>query len=313
MSSKLERYGYKPKKYGLSDQNEPGVDYLITSNIRNYPDMYYVYEKFGQIFDIDPKRLMLGNGCENIIKNVLLALKPKSLGYHIPNWGMLPVFCSALDIEPMELEYHYDSSSKSFYANNLTDKEPFNCYYTNYGITPWFPYIAENTMPFKGYTIVDLTYQPLSVSKAIIGALKHYDTVIIVASLGKIFGAGARLGYAIFPEHLKQKMDLQREQYINMAACQLILENSFECGPYNPYFNKLEEFLKNNEILNQNGVWLTNNYMTIDKLVENQLNAKTFVVDNHEFMKLGIPSSQTELDCLIQVLYRGGYIGNNKE
>lgn len=57
--------------------NEPPLDRLLTVNIRNYPDMAMVYEKFSKAIEKPLNRFILGNGAENVIKNVLLAIKPK--------------------------------------------------------------------------------------------------------------------------------------------------------------------------------------------------------------------------------------------
>ena len=305
MKDKIKRYDYKPKKYGLSEQNEPGVDMCMGINIRNYPDMYYAYEIMAERLGIDSNRLMLGNGCENVLKNVLLALKPKSISWATPNWNMMEVYCSALDIEPDKHEFVYMESGKEFIEPSITNYE---CYYDNDGVTPWFHYRKNSSChSANGWRIIDLTYKRLDDVKSRIKELKDMERTIIVCSLGKIYGAGARLGFAIFPEELRDAMMLQREQYINMAAYQLIVSQDLKKQPSNPFHYSLKDYIIKHGLLYGQGIWLTDNFISFDRYIPNELNSKDFYVGSKRFMKLGIPYTRTELDSVVDVIIRGNY------
>ena len=93
----FKRDTYKPERYGgISLHNEPPDDLVMTTNCRLYPDMYYVYKTFAEWLGLPVKNIMLGNGAENVIKNVLLALKPKSISWSVPTWGFIDVYCAQL-------------------------------------------------------------------------------------------------------------------------------------------------------------------------------------------------------------------------
>jgi hypothetical protein len=88
----FEKY-VKKRKAGISTANEPYNDLCITANFKNYPDMYKVYEKMKLILDINDNCIMLGNGFENVMKNILIALKPTTLTWFKPAWSMLDTYC----------------------------------------------------------------------------------------------------------------------------------------------------------------------------------------------------------------------------
>lgn len=77
---------YLPEKpIGLSRQNEPEISFVVSSDIRKYPDMRSVYEMFRMKMNISTNRsIVLGNGFEGVFKTVLLSMKPKSMFYFTP-------------------------------------------------------------------------------------------------------------------------------------------------------------------------------------------------------------------------------------
>lgn len=293
----IKRLPYIPKSYGLSAQNEPSVDRWIEVNARNYPDMYEVYNKFAKAFNLRMDQFILGNGAENVIKNVLLAVKPESLAYSVPTWNMLEVFCEALNTRPVTNEFKFENKE---ITEDWWKETKVDCLYDNCGITPLFKYAVFNFLQVSRYYILDCTYQSLKEIKNTINRYKDNPRVIIVCSLGKIYGAGARLGFAVFPKELNDKMQLQREQYLNLVACSIIMEDNFAETPVNPYIEKLKKYLPESAML-------TDNFITLEGKISNNLNGKHFKIKEKEFTKFGIPNNATEYEALKNLILKESY------
>lgn len=286
----LTREKYRQKKFGLSSQNEPCNDTFLGANVRKYPDMYYAYKKFQRIFDLEDDNFFLGNGCDNVIKNVLLALRPKTMLWHDPTWRMLHVYCEALRIKPFVKKYHYDG--KEFIPEDWDEK--IDLFYDNDGITTQFTYTPREFDFSKcKYILVDLTYKTLPEMIRRIKEIKESklaDKTIIVGSFDKEIGGGLRLGYAIYPKKLHVDMELQREQYINMLAYTFLI--NFDYNPVNHFTDiQLEEC-----------DYLTNNFITIKGNVDTTLNCLHFNISGQDFTRFGIPSNLEEKNALSTVI-----------
>ena len=292
----LKRNEYVKKIYGLSTQNEPGNDCVVSCNVRQYPDMYYIYKKFGNYFNIESNTFFLSNGCENAIKNVLLAIKPKTMCWCIPTWGMMDVYCEALDIKPLKKEFKYDNIKSEFITPNLSDIK-CDCLYTNCGFTNYFKY-NFNTMDLYNsdfnYNICDITYQNIGQMKSSIQVLKQNPKNIIVGSFDKLVGCGLRLGFAIYSKELHDRMSLQREQFINSCAFEWFMNTDFNISK-NQYISKLKN-IKNIHTINDNFITVVGNIDTTIPCVH-------FNVDGHDFTRFGIPNNYneySELKCIIE-------------
>lgn len=292
----IKRYGYKPKKYGLSDQNEPPLDRLLTVNIRNYPDMAMVYEKFSKAIEKPLNRFILGNGAENVIKNVLLAVKPKNLCWHEPTWNMLEVYCEALGIEPIRKQFHVDTFG-NIQNDDVQRIKGVDVYYCNCGTTSLFQY-QNCGYPECRYIIYDVTYLCLEEMKVWLKVLSKDKNAIIVGSLGKIYGCGIRLGFAVFPEELNDAMQLQREQYLNSVAADFILNENLNEVPASEFKNKLWD-------IKPQGSSLTYNYFTVPGKYKAEFPHKHFQIENHWYTKFGMPINYTEFEALRNVLNNG--------
>jgi histidinol-phosphate/aromatic aminotransferase/cobyric acid decarboxylase-like protein len=289
----IKREAYKQRNYGLSTQNEPGEDTYLTTNVRLYPDMYYAYKKFGEFFNLQPDTFFLGNGCENTMKNVLLALKPKTLCWAGPTWRMLEVYCEALDIKPIYKQFIYNKADNSFETPIDFYNTKADILYSNCGVTTCFEY----TCPIKDlnesaakYNICDITYQNIDCMKQSIEILLKNPKNIIVGSFDKLIGCGLRLGFAIYPKSLHHKMSLQREQYINSLAFSWLINTDFDIDK--PRYK--EELIQMTSSID----YVTDNFITLYGDVISTIPCHKFVVDNHTFTRFGMPNNQTEFEAL---------------
>lgn len=285
----LIRDNYTLKKQGLSTQNEPSNDLILYGNVRQYPDMYYAYKKFGSYFGLDTDRFFLANGCENSIKNVFLALKPTTLCWGIPTWRMLEVYCEALNMKPIMKNFSYDG-----YKFKEPDIYTQKCdvLYTNCGITTCFKYDFDSNKLYESkskYNICDITYQNIEEMKKSIEILSKNDKNIIVGSFDKLIGCGLRLGFAIYPKELHHKMSLQREQYVNMLAYNWLINTDFVVEE-NKYVKELKAY--------SNIEYLTDNFFTIKGEVVSNIPHHEFDVDGYKFTRFGIPNSITEFNSI---------------
>lgn len=294
----IKREEYKPRTYGLSSQNEPGNDTILDGNVRQYPDMYYAYKKFADDFHLPMGSFFLANGCENAMKNVLLALKPKSMVWCVPTWRFPEVYSAALDFKLITKEYLYNAQLNTFeLPSDFYDTEA-DILYDNLGITTCFKYAFSQCNLYNTktkYNIVDVTYKTINQMMILIPMLRKNPKNIIVGSFDKLVGAGLRLGFAIFPKELEEKMALQREQYINMLAFNWLVNTKLLDIKGSPYFEPLNDIIESAD-------YITDNFLTVKGNVQTTLPCFHFTVDGYDFTRFGIPNSQAEFDALKLVL-----------
>lgn len=303
----IKREKYKQKDYGLSKQNEPGNDLILSGNVREYPDMFYAYKKFGEYFNLSPDSFFLANGCENAMKNVLLALKPKNMVWAIPTWRMPEVYSEALGFKLITKSFIYDEKENLFKLPDDFYDTKTDALYDNAGNTSCLTYIWNYTNLNKTqakYNIIDLTYRNVEFIKYIVPILRENPKNIIIGSFDKMYGCGLRLGFAIFPKELEEKMALQREQYINMLAFNWIVKTNFEDNR-SQYYNELFNLVFNNGFMNDN-------YITIKGKIDTTLPCYHFVVSRQEFTRFGIPNNESEFNA-IKLILQDYLNGNNNK
>lgn len=292
----MKRNNYNKKSWGLSSQNEPNNDLYLSSNVRLYPDMFYAYKKFSQEFNLPTDTFFLGNGCENTMKNVLLALKPKTMCWAGPTWKMVDVYCEALNIKPIYQQFQYDSSNGEFIQPNIYNIDS-DVLYTNCGITTCFQYDFNEHDLYNTktkYNICDITYQNIEQIRQSIKVLRNNPKNIIVGSFDKLVGCGLRLGFAIYPKELHHQMSLQREQYINSLAFKWLVETDFNISSPK-YKNELYLHLSSID-------YITDNFITVVGDVNTTLPCYKFEIDNQHFTRFGLPNNDTEYESLHMIL-----------
>lgn len=294
----IKREKYKQKDYGLSRQNEPSNDLILTGNVREYPDMFYAYKKFSEYFNLSQDSFFLANGCENAMKNVLLALKPKNMVWVTPTWRMPEVYSEALGFKLITKSFVYNKEKKFFELPNDFYDTKADILYDNAGNTSCLTYIWNYTNLNKTqtkYNIIDLTYRNVEFIKYIVPILRENSKNIIIGSFDKMYGCGLRLGFAIFPKELEEKMALQREQYINVLAYQWLIETNFKNNK-SKYCELLQKIIGCENCINDN-------FITIKGNIQTTLPCYHFVVSGEEFTRFGIPNNESEFNALKLILW----------
>ena len=269
----------------MSHKNEPETSLNITVDVRQYPSMFEVYDAFEHMFKTH--YFILGNGFENVMKNVLLALKPKTMGWVTPTWGMLDVYCEALNITSVNKSFEYKDNR--FVHPNFNDE--IDVFYTTYSFNNLFKHTNINLNSIKStYNIVDVSYLPLKKIKKM--TKRNNDKTIIIGSFDKIYGCGVRLGFAIYPKHLHNDIQLQREQYINSIAEEIILNNY---TPRYTWYNKVKKILPENSIISYN-------YVTIPYEYNGSEYHKTFTLSGKIFTRFGMPYNKRTYNKLEDII-----------
>lgn len=292
----FKRDTYKPTySNGISLYNEPPDDLIMTTNCRRYPNMYYVYKAFAEWLGLPVKNIMLGNGAENVIKNILLALKPKSISWSVPTWGFIDVYCAQLGCLP--IKHDFKRVGMFFEEEDFT--EEIDIYYT----TMKFNNVLKHSINFKNIitaraSIVDLTYLSLNEIKDTAAEIKTYinnnenRNIIYVGSFDKLFGAGLRLGFAFFTDRYAEDMAIQRENYINQLAADFILKNEFK-EPEKKYWRFLQKALTDGKLSPY--IMLCKNFITVPwKVNYTQLQHKEIKINGQWYSRFGIPHDKKE-------------------
>lgn len=285
---------------GLSTKNEPSSLLNIEACVRQYPDMFLVYQTFCSFFNVHTQNVILSNGCENSLKSVLLALYSHELTYGIPSWGMIEVICQQCRIKTKTSEFKLE--------NNIAidiDYNDIDIYYTTYYANNVFnTKLNMKNINKSNVTIVDISYVNINTIKYIFNKFDYDGKIIYIGSFDKMIGCGLRCGFALFPTKYINDIQLQREQYINALAAKFIQNiNNFCFTQYNLpcVINTIKKYHKYI-------VANTNNYITL--LLPNNINFsilniiphKTFQCNGKNFVRFGIPSNYDENVQLINVL-----------
>ena len=273
------RKPYQPKKdLARSIQNEPIGKY--------YPDMYEVYQKFSDTHGISTDNFILTNGCENALRICLEVLRPNCLGIETPSWELPYVFAAGMRIKTKHFKIHYNERKKQFYYGKIP--KGIDVLYYSDGTNNFASMLDVDTYnndPFYNppdYVAIinDLTYYVPSG----FGAGVREPEQISIGSFSKYVDPSLRLGYIIFHDSLKEEFNLLREQYLNSAAIDFIL-NTNPSDIYNIFrLNSTPEEwppeLKD-KIVSNTGVYTT--FRADDVPYPH----KKFIVDNITFCRVG--------------------------
>lgn len=273
------RKPYQPKQdLGRSLQNEPMGG--------TYPDMYKVYQKFSDTHGISTDNFILTNGCENALRICLEVLRPKCLGIETPSWELPYVFATGMRIKTKPFKVHYDETNRRFYYGKMP--RGIDVLYYTQGLNNFASMVdgdIDDNDPFYNppdYVAIinDLTYY----TPADFGAEVREPEQISIGSFSKYVDPSLRLGYIIFHKSLKEEFNLLREQYLNSAAVDFIL-NTTPADMYNIFrLNSIPEEWPpelSNKIVSNAGVYTT---FRADNVPYPH---KKFIVDGITFCRVG--------------------------
>lgn len=299
---------YKKKIKGVSTSNEPEQSIVFDNiNIREYPDMLNAYNIMSAFFKVRTENIILGNGCENILKNVLLALDIKQLFWSKPAWGFLDVYCDQLKIKKNNSEFiklTNDIFTDDFEKNKTKlKKHSFAYYFTEKSNNLFFTEKNRKIEAVSKYTIVDCSYLNIQELKEKIQQTKQQTTkhiTVLIGSFDKLFGCGLRLGFAIFfDKSIISHLQLQRENFINSVAYEFIKQKKFKIRLSHKYAKLLQSKFPDCTV--------TNNFITIRVLNNNikcKIPNKNISVQNQKYIRFGIPTNDNEYLKIIYIIQK---------
>ena len=285
----LYRNSYKSREKGTSNEPAALKDF---EHLREYPDMKKYYQIFSDLIELPTNQFILANGGENAIKNTLLAIKPKNMFFSYPTWGMLDVYCEALDINPIRSELIVNEDGDIFEDEKYFEMlDGVDCFYSCAGINN---YVSYNPIIEDGnfWRILDLTYHDWHSIKCHCASL-NAEKEVVVGSFDKMLGCGIRLGFAVFPRQFNDRFQLQREQFLNYSACQILeyLEKNPEVLRRSNCQERAEKFWKTclpAQIYKEDIITKTNNYITFRGNLDLNVPNIKFEIDGKKFTRIGI-------------------------
>lgn len=291
------QYSEEDQDLILSTKNEPSASIQLKVEIRKYPDMHKAYEGFSRCFGIPASQFILGNGCENVMKSVLLALKPKSLHWSKPAWGFIDVYAAQIDCQPYVHAYKGDLAS-GFKDEDF--EEDTDIYYAAVHANNFIPTdVNWKNVQKSRFSILDLTYLQPDQLKDIL-ASKLSSNIIYVGSFDKLLGCGTRAGFAVFPEQLSQKIQLQRENYVNALAAD-VFQNLESCCCVARKLSPFQKWHLGNLHLSCKS-FATGNYITVQSGQDISFPCKKTVINGITYSRYGMPDSQKTLIRLLHEL-----------
>lgn len=280
----------------LSTKNEPFASIQLSADTRKYPDMHKAYNGFSKCFGIPASQFILGNGCENTMKSVLLALKPKSLHWSKPAWGFIDVYVAQLECQP------YVHTFKGSLAASFEDEdfeEDIDIYYATVHANNAIPTsYNKNNVQKSRFAILDLTYLRVDQLKEVLSC-KLSSNVVYVGSFDKLLGCGIRAGFAVFPEDLSSRMHLQRENYVNALAAETF-QNLESCCSIAASLSPLQKWHLDSMHLGCSS-FATGNYITVESSKDIGFYCKQFAINGVTYSRYGMPNDQ---NILIRLLHK---------
>ena len=71
---------------------------LNDEEARSYPDMYEAYRDFAKTYNLSMNNFILTNGCENAVRIIFEAIRPKYVYTENPSWGLVEVLANGLNV-----------------------------------------------------------------------------------------------------------------------------------------------------------------------------------------------------------------------
>ena len=171
-----------------------------------YPDplQWTLKEKIGDIKNVDPKKIFLGNGSDEPIDIIFRAFCEPGIDNVVsidPTYGMYQVAADINNVEVDKVKLNDDfgfSAQKLLDAANLYTKAIFICSPNN----PTANLLDKSEIiklieGFDGLVIVDEAYIDFSPESSLLPELDKYENLVILQTFSKAWGmAGIRLGMA---------------------------------------------------------------------------------------------------------------------
>ncbi|WP_270649909.1 aminotransferase class I/II-fold pyridoxal phosphate-dependent enzyme [Megamonas funiformis] len=225
---------FKRRDYFKEDRQKPWsikdepvtCEALADTEARTYPDMFEAYKNFAQTYNLSRDSFILTNGCENAVRIIFEALRPKYAYIENPSWGLVEVLANGLlyprpEETPEEKRIFlvdYEFKNEKFVLGDYPLKLPQenSLFYITDKYNNVFEHeVLQDRNEYAKYTIVDETYS----AKMLRNSNREIpENVFVIGSYSKFCGAGIRLGYILYNPKWNNLMQLLREECISKLA-----------------------------------------------------------------------------------------------
>lgn len=294
----LKRNSYaEAEESTVSMSNEPFIDLHLDASARRYPDMCKAYEGFSKFFGIPASQFILGNGCENAMKSILLALKPKSIHWSKPSWGFVDVYAAQLECQSCVHAYEGDLASG---FNDEDFAEGIDVYYATMHANNFIPTsVNAKNVEKSRYSVVDLSYLQVDQLKEVLSC-RVDSKVIYVGSFDKLLGCGLRAGFAVFSEALSDAIQLQRENYVNALAAKVFQNLDRYCKVADDASSLKSWHLDSLHL--ECPVFATSNYIVVQSSQNISFPCKRIIINGITYSRYGMPSDKKTMQDLLLAL-----------
>jgi len=255
------RHEYSGKAAVYLDANESP----FPSGYNRYPDPFQSELKkcIGQIRNVDPENIFIGNGSDEPIDLLIrIFCEPGRDNILIPDpsYGMYQVSAAVNNIEArkIRLDHNFQPVHSEFLKSaDQHSKILFLCSPNNPTGNAFdrerVTMLIEN---FKGLVVIDEAYIDFCPDKSFVGDLLKYENLLILQTLSKAFGlAGLRLGLCMAAKPVVTLLNQVKPPYnISSAAQEIALTQPQECSTKKNTAVIVEQRLRVAEFLKENGL-----------------------------------------------------------
>ncbi|MCX7794304.1 MAG: threonine-phosphate decarboxylase CobD [Thermodesulfovibrionales bacterium] len=206
--------------------------------LRHYPDpcSWELRRAIADEHNIEPDRVITGNGSTELIYLLVRSLRPKRALIPAPTFSEYERACriygSEVEIYHLYEEDKFDIDPDKFISSLITSysSRSFNMVFLCNPNNPTGRLmkredvikIAEAVRDLKCYLVVDEAFMDFVPEESIINMVKENPYLIVLRSMTKFYGlAGLRLGYGVFDKDLAEELLYYKEPWTVNGPAQI--------------------------------------------------------------------------------------------
>ncbi len=207
----------------------------INFSLNRYPDpeATELRKALGKKFKIPYKKIMVGNGSDELIYYLVLTFGGPVL-YPVPTFVMYGIISKSVGVETIQtkLDDSFDLDEREI-LEQIKRKKPKLIFLSTPNNPTGNTFSSDRILKVidfarKNSTIVaiDEAYYPFSSERGFLPLLKDYENIVILRTLSKIGFAALRLGYLIANEEILSELNKVRLPYNVDALTQYIAKEA---------------------------------------------------------------------------------------
>lgn len=189
------------------------------------PDAAPLSQALGRLHGLDPRRVVVANGSDQVLDILLAALTSPGdrAAYPVPSFEMYPFYCDLHHLRRAEVPL---GPRFSLPVEDLLATSPTVTIVASPNNPTGNPFptadLERLARGSAGVLLLDAAYADYS-GEDYLGLLREHDNVAILRTLSKAYGlAGLRVGYALLPEALAEAVAACRPPYVLSTAAEAV-------------------------------------------------------------------------------------------